>query len=216
MEWPTWFGYAAVLSSVVTCWMRTMVPLRVVSMVCNACFIVYGFFNPAYPTLILNIILLPLNALRLYQMFQLVYRVEEAARGDFTLDWLKPYMSTRRYAKGDVLFRKDDVADTMFYTVTGYYRLVESGLDVPPNRVVGELGLIAPGNRRTQTLVCTQPGEVQAVTYAQVKQLYYQNPKFGFYFLQLTTERLFQNLARLEQELEHKNELLAAKSSLTS
>jgi hypothetical protein len=107
-----------------------MVPLRIVSMVCNACFIVYGYFNPAYPTLILNAILLPLNALRLY-LIQLVYRVEDAARGDFLLDWLKPYMSTRRYAEGYTLFRKGDVADTMFYTVTGHFRLVESGLDVP-------------------------------------------------------------------------------------
>jgi hypothetical protein len=212
-DWPTWFGYTAMVFGVVTCWMRTMMPLRVISMVCNVCFMVYGFFYPAYPTLLLNLILLPLNAVRLHQMMQLVYRVEEAARGDFSYDWLKPYMSARRCATGDVLFRKGDVAEAMFYTVSGAYRLLESGLDVPKQRLVGELGLIAPGNRRTQTLVCTEAGEVEAMTYAQVKQLYYQNPKFGFYFLQLTTERLFQNLARLEQELEHKNALLEAKSA---
>ena len=31
-EWPMWFGYAAVASSIVTCAMKTMIPLRVVSM----------------------------------------------------------------------------------------------------------------------------------------------------------------------------------------
>ena len=56
-------------------------------------------------------------------------------------------------------FRKGDVADTMFYTVSGAFQLVESGLEVPPNRLVGELGLIAPDNRRTQTLVCTAAGD---------------------------------------------------------
>ena len=39
------------------------------------------------------------------------------------------------------------------------------------------------------------------ITYDQVKQLYYQNPQFGFYFLQLTTRRLFENIAHLEREL---------------
>ncbi len=211
MDWPAWFGYAAVLSSVITCAMRTMMPLRIVSMVCNACFIVYGLFNPAYPTLVLNVMLLPLNAFRLYQMRQLVYQVEQATRGEFSFEWLKPYMSTRRCRAGDVLFRKGDDADMMFYTVSGSYRLAETGIEIPPHRLVGELGLIAPDRRRTQTLECTQAGEVQAMSYAQVKELYYQNPQFGFYFLQLTTERLFQNLARLEQELARHNELGPAK-----
>ena len=65
-EWPMWFGYAAVASSIVTCAMKTMIPLRVVSMTCNALFIVYGFFSGIYPTLILNLILLPLNTVRLW------------------------------------------------------------------------------------------------------------------------------------------------------
>jgi len=37
-----------------------------------------------------------------------------------------------------------------------------------------------------------------------VKQLYFQNPKFGFYFLQLTSRRLFENVARLEKRLAEK------------
>jgi hypothetical protein len=39
------------------------------------------------------------------------------------------------------------------------------------------------------------------ITYDQLKQLYYQNPQFGFYFLQLAAGRLFENIARLEREL---------------
>jgi hypothetical protein len=42
---------------------------------------------------------------------------------------------------------------------------------------------------------------VMIATYAQVKQIYYQNPEFGFHFLELTSARLFQNIARLETEL---------------
>jgi CRP-like cAMP-binding protein len=54
-----------------------------------------------------------------------------------------------------------------------------------------------------------EDGEVLTASYQQVKELYFQNPQFGFYFLRLTTERLFENIARLEKELVHKNEVLA-------
>ena len=51
VTWPQWFGYAAVLASIVTCAMKTMIPLRVVSMVCNSLFIIYGIFANVYPPL---------------------------------------------------------------------------------------------------------------------------------------------------------------------
>jgi len=210
-EWPMWFGYAAVVSSIVTCAMKTMIPLRVVSMTCNALFIVYGFFNGVYPTLILNLILLPLNTVRLHQMRKLIADVEAAASyGETSIDWLKPFMSQIKFRKGDVVFRKDDVADAMYYSVSGRYRLSEMGIEIPAGQVFGDLGLLAPGNKRTQTIECLEDGEVLKASYQQVKELYFQNPQFGFYFLRLTSERLFENISRLEQELVQKNEALAA------
>jgi hypothetical protein len=47
-EWPMWFGYAAVAASIVTCAMKTMIPLRFVSMICNALFVIYGFIGGVY------------------------------------------------------------------------------------------------------------------------------------------------------------------------
>lgn len=210
-EWPTWFAYAAVVSSVITCAMKTMIPLRVVSMTCNALFIVYGFFGGIYPTLVLNLILLPLNTIRLQQMRKLIQDVEAAASyGETSIDWLKPFMSRRSFRKGDIVFHKGDVADAMYYSVSGRYRLREMGIEIPAGQVFGDLGLLAPGNRRTQTIECMDDGEALTASYEQVKELYFQNPQFGFYFLRLTTERLFENISRLEQELVLKNEALAA------
>ena len=211
IEWPMWFGYAAVASSVLTCAMKTMIPLRVVSMVCNSFFIVYGLFGAVYPTLLLNLILLPLNSLRLLQMQRLIRDVEAAASyGETSIDWLRPFMARRSFRKGDIVFSKGEVADAMYYSVSGRYRLREMGLDIPNGQVFGELGLISPSNLRTQTVECTEDGEVLTATYLQVRELYFQNPQFGFYFLRLTSERLFQNIDRLEQELTRKNEEIAA------
>ncbi len=68
-------------------------------------------------------------------------------------------------------------------------------------QVVGELGFLNPDKARSATLECVDPGQVLVITYEQVRQLYFQNPRFGFYFLQLTTGRLFENIAKLETEL---------------
>ena len=80
----------------------------------------------------------------------------------------------------------------------------------PVGQVFGELGLISPGNVRTQTVECLEDGQALTASYQMVKELYFQNPEFGFYFLRLTSERLFQNISRLEEELAHKNAQLAA------
>jgi CRP-like cAMP-binding protein len=147
---------------------------------------------------------LPLNAWRLYQMLMLVSRVREAVRGKPSLDWLKPFMSERSFRKGDLLFAKGETANAMFYTMTGRYMLVELGVEIPPGHLVGELAMLAPDNRRTATLECIGDGTVLSITYEQVEQLYYQNPTFGFYLLKLATARLFDNLGRLEIELERR------------
>jgi CRP-like cAMP-binding protein len=89
----------------------------------------------------------------------------------------------------------------MFYIVSGRYRLVESGIELPVGAIVGEFGMLSPSNLRTQTLECIEGGVVLSVSYAQVEELYVQNPAFGFYFLRLASARLFQNIEKLEERL---------------
>jgi CRP-like cAMP-binding protein len=48
---------------------------------------------------------------------------------------------------------------------------------------------------------CISDGEILEITYDRVRQLYFQSPKFGFFFLQLATRRLFENLDRQDREL---------------
>jgi CRP-like cAMP-binding protein len=194
-------GYLAAVLVFLTFYMKTMVPLRVIGIFSNCVFITYAYLGGLYPVLILHVILLPLNSLRLREMLRLTREVRGATQGDLNMDWLKPFTSTRRVKSGDVLFRKGDVADAMFFVVSGHYRLAELGIDILSGQVVGELGLLAPDQSRTQTLECSEDGEVLQITYEQVKQLCYQNPQFGFYFLQLTTRRLFENIASLERDL---------------
>ena len=183
---------------VATLLMRTMVPLRVTGIISDVFFIGYGVLSGTMTTLFLYLLLLPINIFRLGQMLKLVKRARIAAQGDLSMDWLKPFMTRRQYRKGDVLFRKGDRANEMFFTVTGKFLVTELGIELPPGRLVGELGFLAPDNRRTQSLECTEDGQVLAITYDRLLEIYFQNPEFGYYFLRLSTERLLQNIARLE------------------
>ena len=166
-------GYIAAAFVFVTFWMKTMVPLRVLGIGSNIFFIAYGYLAAAYPPLVLHLFLLPLNIVRLREMMQLIKQVEKAASGDLNMAWIKPFTSSRRMNTGQVLFSAGETANCLFFVVSGRCRLLESGSDIAPGTVVGELALISPDKARTQTLQCTEAGELLEITYDQIKQLYY-------------------------------------------
>jgi len=205
MDWHQLFGGAgqtfASVFVVATYSMKTMVPLRVFGIITNIVLITSSAFSGQYGTMVLHMFLLPLNSVRLYQMLQLVNGVKASVAQGLSMDWLKPFMKKRQCKKGDVLFVKDAVAEDMFYIVSGRFRLTEMGIDILPGAIIGELGMLAPDNRRTQSFECVEDGVVLTVTYQQVEQLYFQNPAFGFYFLRLATARLFENITRMEKRL---------------
>jgi CRP/FNR family cyclic AMP-dependent transcriptional regulator len=201
MGWPEVVGFVGALFYIGTHWMKTMVPLRVLGITSNVCLLTYATLHASIPSMMLYGALIPINGTRLVQMLRLVRQVKEASHGDLNMDWLKPFMHRRQYQAGDVPFRRGDSAHEMFYTVAGRFRLIESGIEVGPGQVVGELGLLAPENRRTQSLECVENASVLVISYDKVRELYFQNPQFGFFFLRLISERMFQNIERLERRL---------------
>jgi Cyclic nucleotide-binding domain len=201
MHWTEFFTSGASLFIVATASTKTMVPLRILAIIAN-CFLITVFaVSHGWVPMAMQAVALPMNAFRLYQMIVLIRNVREAIHAKPSLDWLKPFMSERHFRKGDLLFAKGEEAQEMFYTMSGRYVLVEPNIEIEPGHVVGELAMLAPDNRRTATLECIEEGQVLSITYEQVEELYYQNPKFGFYFLRLASARLFDNLTRLESEL---------------
>ena len=193
---------AGAMFYVATLMMRTIVPLRVIGIISIAFFMAYGLVAGAVGTFLLYLLSLPVNVIRLRQILTLVKKARMSAQGDLSMDWLRPYMTPRKYRKGEVLFRKGDVANEMFLTVTGKFLVTEIGVELPPGRIMGELGFVAPKNRRTQTIQCLENGDVLTITYETLLELYFQNPEFGYYLLSLTSERLLQNISRLEGVVE--------------
>lgn len=193
-------GYVAAMLTIATYSMRTMIPLRVIGICANCLFIIYGYWAPVYPQLLLHGILLPLNSLRLYQMMRLVSMVRLAS-DNLSMDWVKSFTKTRACRAGETIFFKGDHADAMYYAVSGRFLLVEIGVEIGPGQVVGEMGWVAPDHRRTQTFKCVRDGELLVIDYSQLKQLYFQNPKFGFFFLKLISKRMFANEKKMEERM---------------
>jgi hypothetical protein len=190
---------------VATLMMRTIVPLRIVAIVSILFFIAYGALAGVVTTFLLYLLSLPINIYRLRQMLQLVKKARAAALGDLSMDWLKPFMKPHKYRKGDILFRKGDVANEMFYIVSGIFLVTEIGVRRGAGEMIGELGFLSDNNRRTQTAECIESGAVLAITYEKLLELYFQNPEFGYYFLNLINGRLLQNTRRLEGIIEQHN-----------
>jgi hypothetical protein len=199
------FALVGAIFFVATLLMQTMVPLRVANIVGCTFFATSGALSGNVATFLLYLLLLPINAVRLRQMLKLVKRASNATQGDMSMDWLKPFMTERRYRRGDRLFKKGDAAAEMFLTASGRFLVKEIGVELPPGRLMGELGFLTPNNQRTATVECIEDGQVLSITYERLLEIYFQNPQFGYYFLVLTSHRLLENIARLEGIIAQQN-----------
>ncbi|MEM6355625.1 MAG: cyclic nucleotide-binding domain-containing protein [Pseudomonadota bacterium] len=200
-QWAEIAGYLASALVFLTFCMKTLIPLRVLAILSNVAFIAYGIGAELFPVLILHAALLPLNIARTAQQIRLRNRVREAARGDVSVDHLIPFMERRRCPSGEVLFRKGDAADFMFYLASGRVLLKEVEKTLEPGELVGEIGLFAGDGRRMATVQCIEPCEICVLTRGKVERLFHENPAFGFFLTRLITNRLRENQERAEAQL---------------
>jgi hypothetical protein len=187
--------------TVTSSFVKTMVPLRWLALFSNAGFLAYGVLHPSLVMALLHATLLPINVVRLREMLRLTRRVKAAATGSESGVWLKPYMKAKRYKAGHVLFRQGDPADHLYLLAEGEVEFVEIRQSVGPGRIFGEIAFFSPTGRRTLTARCTTDCHLLSIDKATVRELYYQNPAFGFELVGLVATRLSADVARLEQRL---------------
>lgn len=196
---------AAVLAAaliVVSAFVKTIIPLRWLAVGSNIGFMVYGYVHPSPLILALHATLLPVNLWRVLEMQRLTRRVQRAsATGDTSGLWLQPHMRRRRMPAGGVLFRKGEPADRLYMLAEGEMELVESGQKLQTGQLFGEIAFFAPDRRRTATARCTTACIVLSIDEGTFKQLYFQNPEFGFEIVRLIAGRLGGDVQRLQGEL---------------
>jgi len=186
-------GFAAAALTLTAFVMKSMLPLRAAALASNVLFIAYGAVESLLPIALLHAVLLPLNALRLFEIRKLVKDIESAAADSPVAEWLLPHMSRRSARAGTALFSKGELAEEMFYVHQGSVRIVEYGDVLGPGTLIGEIGLFAPDRRRTQSVVCDSDCELFSLSRQGLYRLYYQNPKLGFHLIRLIVGRLMRD-----------------------
>jgi CRP/FNR family cyclic AMP-dependent transcriptional regulator len=201
----TVLGVLAVMLSIASFVMKRMLPLRLLAIAANVAFIAFavsvlmaarGDPQVSIPGLMMNMLLLPVNLRRAWEIRKLTRDITRAKRDSPVSEWLLPHMRRRTFKAGDVLFRKGETADKLIYLASGKLMLEEIGQALEAGVLLGEIGLFSPEKVRTQTLVAESGGEVYEMTDEALFQLYYQNPKLGFYIMRLITERLLRDIQR--------------------
>jgi len=198
MTWVDAFGYAGGVATLWSFHQRTMISLRLWAIAGNIGFLIFGFLAPSYPTLVLHLVLLPLNTMRMLQSRRLIREIQEAQEGDGGLAALIPFMVEHHHEAGDVLFRKGDVPDSMILVSEGIVHLREIETDCGPGEVLGEIAAFTDDNARTCTAECTTGVRLYSLSNETMLQLFYQNPRFGMYLVRLIVKRLQRNWADAE------------------
>jgi len=178
---------------------RTMMPLRWLAVGSDASMVIFGALQPSTVTLLLAATLLPINIFRAVEVTRLTRRVARAqADADLTGLWLKPYMKERKLKAGQTLFSKGDPANRLYLLVNGEMELADIGQRLEPGRIFGEIALFSPSGLRTHTARCVSDCDLLEIHEHTVKQLYYQNPAFGFHLIELLAGRLSADVERAE------------------
>jgi len=195
LNWVQVVGYAASLLVFSTFYMKTMIPLRCVAIASNVAFLTYGYFAGLTPVFLLHTVLLPLNVLRLRQMYRLKERLRQALERDLSLEWMLPFVKRESFKEKERLFEKGDAADKLYYLEKGTVWLPEVDKTLHAGEIIGEMGVFSPFKERTASAVCTTDSTFLVLGERTALELYYQNPDFGLFMVRTIIRRFLDQQA---------------------
>ncbi len=184
------FGFIGAALMVASYLMKSMMPLRMVALSANVFLVVYAMQGGSWPTVVLYLAMIPINVKKVLEIRKLVRAIENAKSDTHVGEWLLPHMTRRQVKAGQVLWNKGDKATEMLYVESGQLSLLEYDESIGPGSIVGEIGLFAPDNRRTRTIVCATDCTLFSLSAEGMAKLYFQNPKLGYHVMRLIVARL--------------------------
>ncbi|HKF71848.1 MAG TPA: cyclic nucleotide-binding domain-containing protein [Stellaceae bacterium] len=185
-----YIGYLASTLVLCTFLAKTMMPLRVIALGSNVAFITYGALLHLYPVLVLHIILFPVNAWRLREIFQLVKSVEDTVDDRKVFNALVPFAKRVTVPRGEVLIRKGDPSDALYLVIEGKLWVEEAEAEIGPGGIVGEMGVLSRTHRRTATVDARTDCELGRVSAVDFQRVYFADPTLGLALIRLIIDRL--------------------------
>ncbi|MDH4061265.1 MAG: cyclic nucleotide-binding domain-containing protein [Aquincola sp.] len=184
------FGFIGAALMVASYLMKSMLPLRMVALSANVFLVVYALQGGSWPTVALYLAMIPINVKKVLEIRKLIRAIENAKADSPVGEWLLPHMTRRQAKAGETLWNKGDKATEMLYVQSGRLNLLEYDESIGPGSIVGEIGLFAPDNRRTRTIVCATDCTLYSLSAEGMAKLYFQNPKLGYHVMRLIVARL--------------------------
>lgn len=192
-------GWLAVLFKLATFSVNSMIWLRVVVILSSVCFIIYSALFQIWPLLAIEVILLAMNAYRLYELIamrRLVTHMTDDSEADFSA--AMAYGKKRDIKAGDVLFEKGDPVDSLYYIAEGRVEIEGQDVTVPAGNIFGEMAFFNSSAQRMATVRCVEDTVVYELNEKRFTRLQYEDPKFAMAVMRLVTKRLVANAAHTQ------------------
>ncbi|TDL90513.1 cyclic nucleotide-binding domain-containing protein [Meridianimarinicoccus aquatilis] len=207
VEWVEALGWLASILTVATYSMNTMIPLRVLAIVSSLCFVIYALVLQLWPLLAMELILLPINAYRLWQILTLRGRLARGkahhiADGHPDFSVMKTYGKSRRFEAGTVIFERGDRVDQLYYVASGRVLIPEFQVEMAPGDIFGEIAFFTDAAKRTATARCIEETHVYELDEKRFMMLQFEDPSFGLSVMRTMTRRLLANKSLRPSERE--------------
>ena len=192
-------GWLAVALKVATFAMHTMILLRILAMASSVFFIIYSGVLQIWPLLAIELILLSMNAYCLYAIIalrRLVTHMTDESEPDFSASMA--YGKKRVIQAGDVVFKKGDPVDSLYYLFEGRVEVEDQNVSVAAGTIFGEMAFFNSIAERSATVRCLEDTIVYELDERRFTRLQYEDPKYAMAVMRTVTKRLVANAAEAQ------------------
>ncbi|WP_380053940.1 Crp/Fnr family transcriptional regulator [Falsihalocynthiibacter sp. SS001] len=207
MNWIEAVGWLASIMTVACYSARTMLPLRILAISSSVCFALYSFVLQLWPLFYMEMILLPINVYRFWQVLSLRVKVDHKTdKSSFDFSIIKAYGKKLNFAEGSTVFKKGDGTDYLYFIEKGRISIDELGVEMVAGDIFGEIAFFTDAATRTATASCIEQAEVYALTEKQLMRLQFEDPSFGMAVMRTITRRLLDPARKLPVRSEYSNQ----------
>lgn len=193
-------GWLAAVLTVATYAVRTMMALRILALVSSLVFVGYAAVLQLWPLVGMELILIPINVYRLWQIVSLRGRLSRAVGGemaDFSI--IETYGTARQCKAGSVIFQRGDPVDSLYYIGAGKIMIEDVGIEVTAGDIFGEIAFFTDGGTRTATARCIEDAQVYELDEKHFMRLQFEDPSFGLSVMRTVARRLMYNASLPEK-----------------
>ena len=192
-QWIETVGWLASALTVATYAMNTMMPLRILAIASSMCFAIYAAVLQLWPLLAMELILLPINIYRLWQLVSLRKKVEKSRHGPVDFSVIRAYGKARRIQAGTTVFSRGDKVDRLYFLETGSVLIEEFDKTLNAGEIFGEIAFFTDEAERIATARCVDDARVYEIDEKNFMRLQFEDPSFGLSVMRLIAQRLVEN-----------------------